>query len=275
MKRLTIYLVIFGISLLPNFLLAQMKFKSIGEKKPIYFQLGYSGTKGAFVWYKGQTQPIPLKLKSLDIDSSDRDSGQPNFNTYKWTEVYNGKVTGEYGFTEWPRNVEDIYYKRYSDGRVFKFKVDESEEYDGKSMALLHNVQFHFYSFYQDSLRIVYPNGIKKNFLLNPLPEDKDRARYVYVEDYNFDGIDDIAFSVTDGEGLVVAYDVFIYNKVTKQFTKLTAPAGAKGCGEFTNLKINAERKELSTTCKSGPRWLGYTYKFNSAGKLYLLKNEE
>lgn len=275
MKSLKIYLLIFGISLLPNLLLAQMKFKSIGEKKPIYFELGYSGTKGAFVWYKGQTQPIPLKFKSLDIDSSDRDSGQPNFNTYKWTEVYNGKVTGEYGFTEWPRNVDDIYYKRYSDGRVFKFEVDESEGYDGKSMALLHNVQFHFYSYYKDSLRIVYPNGIKKILMLNPLPEDRDRPRYVYIEDYNFDGLDDIAFSVTDGEGLVVAYDVFIYNKLSKQFTKLTTPDGAKGCGEFTNLKINAERKELSTTCKSGARWLGYTYKFNKAGKLYLVKDEE
>ena len=50
--------------------------------------------------------------------------------------MYKGKATGEYGFTEWPRNVADIYYKLYSDGRVFKFEIDEDKRYDGKSMAL-------------------------------------------------------------------------------------------------------------------------------------------
>ncbi|RZJ82165.1 MAG: hypothetical protein EOO47_01620 [Flavobacterium sp.] len=252
-----------------------MKLKSVGTQRPIYLEMGYTLDKGAFVWYKGQNEPIPLKIKSLTIDSSEKEAGQPNFTTYKWTEVYKGKAIGEYGFIEWPRHVDGFYYKRYSDGKVFNFEIYHEGTYDGKSMALVQNVQFHFYSFYRDSLSIVYPNGGKQQMELSPLPENRSQARYLYVQDYNFDGVDDIAFSVTDGEGLVVVFDVFIYNKTTKKFNRLLTPAGADDCGYLTNLELDKEKKQLSTTCKSGASWLGYTYKFNKLGKLVLVKGEE
>ena len=44
---------------------------------------------------------------------------------------------------------------------------------------------------------------------------------------------------------------------------------GVNECGAFANLKIDTKIKELSTTCKSGPRWFVYTYKFNKAGNLF------
>jgi hypothetical protein len=72
--------------------------------------LAFSVSKGAVVCYKGQKEPILLKLKVRDIDSSERESGQPDFYTFRYIEMYKGKATGEYGITEWPRNVDDIYY---------------------------------------------------------------------------------------------------------------------------------------------------------------------
>lgn len=254
--------------LLPISTFAQMKFKSVGIAKPIEFTFGFQHTEGAFVWYKGQKEPIALKLKALEIDSSERESGQPDFHYYRYTEMYNGKATGEYGITEWPRNVADIYYIRYKDGKKFKFDLLEKDEvYDGKSMVLLHGVQFHYYAFYKDSLTLVYPNGSKLKLLVNELDEDK--VRRVKIKDYNYDGIDDISFDITSGDGLHVAYNVFIYNPVTKKFNELKEPTG----GYFTNLKIDAEHKSLTTNTKSGPRWFTQTYKFNKLGKLIAIKS--
>ena len=265
-------IILSAVLLIPTISSAQMKLKSVGTAKPIELTLGWQHRKAAFVWYKGQKEPITLKFKSLEIDSSDRSSGQPNFDLYKFTEMYQGKATGEYGFTEWPRNVDDIYYTRYKDGKKFKFVLAEDDKaYDGKSMALLHQVQFHYYSFFQDSLTIVYPNGVKSKLLLNELSEGKSRR--LEIKDYNFDGIDDISFDITSGDGLNVAYDIFIYNKATKRFEKLMEPTG-RGCAEMVNLKINKQRKELTTICKSGPKWLSFTYKFNKAGKLVLISKE-
>ncbi|MFN0254067.1 XAC2610-related protein [Pedobacter ureilyticus] len=258
--------------LMPTIASAQMKLKSFGTAKPIELTLGWEDRKAAFVWYKGQKEPIALKFKSLTIDSSDRESGQPNFNSYTFTEMYQGKATGEYGFTEWPRNVDDIYYIRYKDGKKFKFELDEDDEtYDGKSMALLHQVQFHYYSFFKDSLKIVYPDGSTSNLLLNELDEGKNRR--MKVKDYNFDGVDDISFDITSADGLNVAYDIFIYNRTTKKFNKLMQPKNT-GCGEMVNLKIDKQRKELTTMCKSGPKWNSFTYKFNKVGKLVLVRED-
>lgn len=251
----------------PLLAFGQMTFKSIGTAKPFEFTFGFQHTKGAFVWYKGQKRPIALQLKSLEIDSSERESGQPDFYHYRYTEMYNGKATGEYGITEWPRNVDDIYYSRYKDGNKFKFTlVEDNEVYDGKSMVLLHGVQFHYYAYYKNSLTLVYPDGSKLNSLLNELEEDK--VRRVEIRDYNFDGIDDISFDITSGDGLHVAYNVFIYNPKTKKFSELKEPTG----GYFTNLKIDAKHKNLITNTKSGPRWFSQTYKFDKLGKLILVK---
>ena len=264
-----IKLIIYIALVLPISTFAQMKFKSIGTAKPIEFTFGFQHTKGAFVWYKGEKEPIALELKSIEIDSSERESGQPDFYYYRYTEMYNGKATGEYGITEWPRNVDDIYYIRYKDSKKFNFElVEDDEVYDGKSMVLLHGVQFHYYAFYKDSLTLVYPNGSKLNLLLNELDEDK--ARQVEIRDYNFDGVDDISFSSTSGDGLHVVYNVFIYNPLTKKFSELIEPIGAY----FTNLKVDIEHKNLTTNTKSGPQWFTQTYKFDNLGKLVLLKKQ-
>lgn len=258
--------------LMPMMATAQMKLKSIGLPKPIELTLGWQDRKAAFVWYKGQKEPIALKFKSLDIDSSEKASGQPNFDSYKFTEMYQGKATGEYGFTEWPRNVADIYYIRYKDGKKFKFELIEDDElYNGKSMALLHQVQFHYYSFFKDNLTIVYPNGSQSKLVLNELEEGKNRR--MEVQDYNFDGVDDISFNITSADGLNVVYDIFIFNKSTKRFEKLKEPAGI-GCAEMVNLKMDKQHKELTTMCKSGPKWNSFTYKFNQTGKLVLVRKE-
>jgi len=54
-----IKLIIYIALLLPLSMFAQMKFKSVGNPKPIEFTFGFQDKKGAFVWYKGKREPIP------------------------------------------------------------------------------------------------------------------------------------------------------------------------------------------------------------------------
>ncbi|MRX76553.1 hypothetical protein GJU39_10660 [Pedobacter petrophilus] len=253
-----------------------MKFKSVGTPKPIEFTFGFQDKKGAFVWYKEKKEPIPIKFKALDIDSADRESGQPDFYHYRYTEMYNGKASGEYGITEWPRNVDDIYYMRYKDGKKFKFELVEDEGmYDGKSMALLHGTQIHYYSFYGDNLRFVYPDRYQEKLILSKL--SKDKARHLEINDYNFDGLDDIAFGKDSFNGQKVVFDIhdiFIFNSKNKRFDKLQIPKSGT-LTYFSDLKINTNRKELTTKRKIGDRWNSYTYGFDKMGILVLIKNDK
>lgn len=247
------------------------KFNSIGEKKPFSLHFGWHNKKGAYVWYDGQKSPIALKLKHYERDTSQREDHQPDVEYYKWTELVNGKATGEYKLTSMLRTISDVEYLRYKDQRKFKFEIDENEKYEGKNMALLHGIQIHFYTFFKDDLIIKYPDLKEEKFKLYEVNEGK--PRYVYIDDYNFDGIDDIAFSVTDGEGLNVVYNVFIYNPTTKRFSPLKEPEDI-GCGYFNNLKVDKKAKKLAVTCKDNARWKTYIYKIDKTGKLVLQKPE-
>ncbi|WP_316795495.1 XAC2610-related protein [Pedobacter agri] len=258
-------------SLMPMLTFGQMKFRSVDTPKPIEFTFGFHPAKGAFVWYKGQKDPIALKLKSLDIDSSEREIGQPDFHFYKYSEVYQGKVTGEYGITEWPRNVDDIYYIRFKDAKKFRFELIKDDEfYSGKSMVLLKGVQIHFNAFYYNNVTFIYPNGKNIKHRLTQL--DKSQARRVEIKDYNFDGVDDISFETARGGGPNHSFDVFIYNPANKTFNKLVEPA--TGCGGFENLKVDQINKRLVTICKKETRETSFSYKFNPSGNLLLVKPE-
>ncbi|WP_316802462.1 XAC2610-related protein [Pedobacter nototheniae] len=247
------------------------KFNSVGIKKPFSFHIGWQNEKGGYVWYDGQKTPIPLKLKSYQRDTSQRQDHQPDIEYYKWTEIFDGKATGEYKLTLMLRTISDVEYLRYKDQKTFRFEIDDKEKYEGKNMALLHGVQFHFYTFFKDNLNIKYPDSKVEKYTLNEVNENK--PRYANIDDYNFDGVDDIAFSVADDEGLHVANNVFIYNPKLKRFFPLKEPQNS-GCGYFSNLKINKQSKKLSVTCKSGASWKSYTFKFNKAQKLVLQKQE-
>lgn len=174
--------------------------KSVGETKTFRLRI-YFGTngKGAFVQYHGQQGIIPLQVKSRTVDSTERKSGQPDFTTYVWNEVVNGKVTGNYGLTLGLREVLDIWYLRKKDGKRFSLEsiVQKSESYDGADQYLLHGALLSFNHTQDNQLRISYPDGTKKTMQL-PDFENPNQARQSIITDYNFDGYDDVAFSIPD-----------------------------------------------------------------------------
>lgn len=142
-----------------------------------------------------------------------------------------------------------------------------------KATILLHGVKLEYPVNDADELRFSYPDRSIKTVSLTELPYGG--SRHAEVADYNFDGIDDVAFSVPDaGMGVYRLYDIFIYNPVSKKFTQLQLPKlGKKVCDGLCDVRIDKKHKQLTTSCRGGASWHMDYYRYDKAGKLIWLKS--
>ncbi|MEG1592456.1 XAC2610-related protein [Chryseobacterium sp.] len=250
--------------------------KSVGEAKEFGLKI-YYGThgKGAFVQYKGQKGIIPLQIKSFNVDKSGREDGQPDFTSYIWEEIIDGKINGTYYLTEGLRDLFDVKYIRKKDNRTFKFEEDKTEKFDGVSKFLLHDVMIDYNIVYDDRLKFMYSNKQTVNLEL-PDMDNPNYSRQAIIEDYNFDGFDDISFSIPDGGmGVYRVFTVFIYNAKTKKFEKLIEPDFSKSkCECLCDLKMDKNKKIISSECRGGARWWKDLYQYK-AGKLVWVRSQE
>ena len=253
--------------------------KSVGEAKAFRLRI-YFGTqgKGAFVQYQGQKGIIPLQVKSRTVDSTERKSGQPDFTTYVWNEVVNGKVTGSYGLKLGLREILDIWYLRKKDGKRFSLKSTDqkSENYDGEDQYLLHGALLSFNHIKHDQLSIAYPGGKKKVMQL-PDFDNPNQVRQSVIADYNFDGYDDIAFSIPDaGMGVYRIFSIWLYNPKSRQFEKLPDPDYSRSnCSDLCDVRIDSKKKLLFTSCRGGASWWQDVYRFSSPNKLVWVKSSK
>jgi len=247
-------------------------FKSVGEAKEfrVTFYYGTKG-KGAFVQYAGQKGRIPLQIKKYTLDTSGRDDGQPDTDHYVWDEMIDGKVSGTYRLSLMKHTFFDVSYTRKKDNRIFKLEpVDEkTEKYDGSNQYLMHGVLISFNHFYNDRLTFDYGNGKKENIELLSI-ENPDTARQSIIEDYNFDGYDDVAFSVPDaGMGVYRMFTIYLYQPKTKRFVELKEPDYSRSrCSCLCDVKVNKTKKLLETGCRGGASWHKDTYRFDKNGIL-------
>jgi hypothetical protein len=284
MRKISLFLLLlFKISTLHS---QPFTFKSVGLAKAFQLTI-YFGTngKGAFVQYDGKTGILPLRLKnfsvalcqSLKIDKvkyrssqTDHATGQPKCTTYVWDEIVNGVVNGSYGLTTGPQQVTDIWYLRKKDGKRFKLElVNKTEKYDGNDKYLLHGNLLSFNHFGNDMLTISYRDGTKKMVGL-PEIDNPDHARQSVIEDYNFDGYHDIAFTVPDaGMGVYRIFSIWLFNPKSKHFEALPEPNYSKSnCSMLSDVTVDSKKKLLYSSCRGGAKWWSDAYRFSPTGKL-------
>ncbi|WP_435523725.1 XAC2610-related protein [Chryseobacterium indoltheticum] len=112
-----------------------------------------------------------------------------------------------------------MYQKK--DNRTFKFEEDKTEKFDGVSKFLLHDVIIDYNIFYDNHLKFIYPDKQIVNLELSDV-DSPNFSRHATINDYNFDGFDDISFSIPDaGMGVYRIFTVFLYNPETKNFKNL------------------------------------------------------
>ncbi|RQO32573.1 hypothetical protein DBR32_02965 [Taibaiella sp. KBW10] len=248
--------------------------QSKGQAKPFSLNIYYgSGGKGAFVQYSGHKGIIPLTIKSCVTDTSDGN----RFTSYIWNEVLEGKITGTYGLTEGLRTIEDAWYVRGRDQKKFILEhIEAPGKYDGVDQYLLHGTRIAFNHFYSDTLIFRYPD---KSVHIIELPEivQSGGARQSHIGDYNFDGYDDVAFSVSDaGMGVYQEFQIYVYDPVQKQFYRMKEPDYTKKshCACLCDVRLDARKKELSTACRGGARWWRDVWKYKGR-KLIYVRSEE
>ncbi|KAA0988567.1 hypothetical protein FQ192_16085 [Pseudomonas sp. ANT_J12] len=107
----------------------------LDEGSPVKFELRtyYDTTnklEGGFVKYASSGVPIPLVL--TDHQEEEVSPGRPWLATTMWTEVSEGKVTGEYEMVSQGVTVLSMTYTKKSNGKQYKFShiwnIDSSLE---------------------------------------------------------------------------------------------------------------------------------------------------
>lgn len=244
------------------------KFKTKEGVNPIALQLSWHNEgKGAAILYNGKNEPVMLKVKSYQKDTSDSAVGAQSEERFIWEEITKGRATGEFSVKMRDSTLYDMSYIRYSDRKKTDFDyIPDTTKYNVKSVAILHGVQFEFFSFYKQDLTLSYEDGESRRITLEECPEDK--PRYCEIADFNFDGIDDIGFVFTDETGLNLIYNIFIYNPLSKKFAPLILPDLEEDKFRILNPKFNATDKSLTVSYKSGPSWNSYLYKFGKNDQL-------
>lgn len=232
--------------------------------------------KGAFVQYSGQKGIIPLQIKSYRFDTMSREYGQPDEHVYVWNEIVNGKITGTYSLREGLRNITAAWYLRGKDKRKFDLELQEEKgKYDGVAKYLLYGTLIEFNHYYNDTLIFRYPNKTISTLILPEIIQPGG-ARQSHIADYNFDGYNDVAFSVADaGMGVYQQFIIYLYNPKYGQFYRLEEPGyNAKvKCSCLCNVAADEVKKELRTSCRGGARWWQDVWRYQN-NKLVWVRSE-
>ncbi|WP_412469187.1 XAC2610-related protein [Pedobacter sp. KLB.chiD] len=235
--------------------------KSTSGAKPFLMNIYYAdGGKGAYVKYLGQQGIIPLSLKNRTAQGKTSTSKV----SYIWDEVVEGKVTGVYKLSQEGSQVSAASYLRHKDHQLFKLEQVQNQE-DGfeKTGFLLNGVIISFSKGMDETLSFRYPDKITKTAHL-PGFDSPDPQRKGTIEDYNFDGYDDVAFSIPDaGMGVYRTFTIYLYNPVSKRFNLLAEPNDPRAkCSGFCDVTLDKKNKLLLTSCRGGATWWNNVYQY-------------
>ncbi|SIS33077.1 hypothetical protein SAMN05421639_102488 [Chryseobacterium shigense] len=275
MKKLFLF---FAMILYTAVLQAQpLTLKSIDATKEFRLKLYYGNAgKGAFVQYEGKQGIIPLRVKSYVLDTLQAKNNQPDRHYFVWEEMVNGKVHGTYQLLQMNNLIADASYIREQDRRHFLLELADDQIDDGYDKYLLHGAVISFNHFNNGNLLIEYPDGKKMTAEL-PFPDSPDAAQQSIIEDYNFDGYDDLAFAIPDaGMGVYHMFTIYLYNPGKKRFEKLAEPDYSQStCSCLCDVSVNKTSKQLQIGCRGGASWHQDTYGFDKKGVLKWISSTE
>ncbi|HSX71578.1 MAG TPA: hypothetical protein VLF16_11660, partial [Pseudomonas sp.] len=105
------------------------------------------------------------------------------------------------------------------------------------------------------------------------IPEANEAEPRFEVEDYDFDGHDDLGVSLSAGMVNQV-YHLYLYRPAQRRFELLTMPEtliDRLNCSGFWGLERKVEERALYSSCRSGPRWYHDAFRFDR-GRPWLYK---
>lgn len=91
------------------------------------------------------------------------------------------------------------------------------------------------------------------------------RPLSIVVNDFNFDGKEDIAFLHTDdGMGVYTSYEIYLFNPLRKKFVRMDIPpmSNASCDGGFSDVTLDNKHRRLISQCRGGANWWQDTWYF-------------
>ncbi len=243
--------------------------RSINQPKPFGLQL-YHGPDGkaAFVQYDSGEGIIPLKVERAQKGSVIQ---------YEWSEMVKDKMNGTYQLALQNGTVRSAWYERARDKRRFDLEAVPPKTKETVGKLLLHDVL------------ITYPiSAAESRFWLNDASgkgkvvntgnlDGLNTIRKAYVMDVNFDGYDDLAFSIPDaGMGVYQTFNIWLYDLRSKSF-KALQPANDKRskCDCLCDVTLDQQKKLIMTSCRGGARWWKDSYRINRNNQLIWVDSKE
>jgi hypothetical protein len=252
--------------------------KSVGESKPFSVRIfvGDNG-KGAFAQYMGRKGFIPLRLQKITIEKTGLAIPGSAGITYLWAELTDNKVSGQY-LLQVSSVKAHAWYHRYKDGRKFNLELADSNggNGDGQDKLFLHGMLLS-YSHSQSNLLTIERSGKQVQLIELPDIVSPGAKRLSTVADYNFDGFDDVAFSLPDaGMGVYREFSIWLYNPASRLFDQLQEPSYAQSqCAGITDVTLDSKNRLLLSSCRGSAKWWQDEYRFNGKNKLIWVKSRE
>jgi len=234
--------------------------------------------QAAFAQYKSQKGYMILNLRKFTTSVLTNTNRQPEGYYYQWDELIGKTVNGRYGIVEQLGKITDAWYICIRDGKQYKLTgTVTNAAIDQTQKLLLHNVKITFaYTGLDSQFMFSYPDGKVSSPNFSSL-DAEGLARSCYIKDYNFDGYDDIAFSIADaGMGVYQNFDIWLYEPNTKRFGPLKESQDPRAkCSGLCEVSINARQKLFFTACRGGARWWQDVYRFGKNNQLIWLRSSE
>ncbi|MCX3264853.1 hypothetical protein [Pedobacter agri] len=140
-----------------------------------------------------------LNLRKFTTSVLTNTNHQPEGYYYQRDELLGKKVNGRYGIVEHSGKITTAWYTRISDGKQFNLTgTVKNAAIDQMQKLLTHNVKITFaWTGLDSQFMFNYPDGMVSSPNFSSL-DAEGVSRSCYIKDYNFDGYNDIAFSIED-----------------------------------------------------------------------------
>lgn len=124
---------------------------------------------------------------------------------------------------------------------------------------------------------LIQPDGTPLVILSDTDIEGENASPVFQVNDFNYDGHDDLAVGISAGM-VDQSFDLYLYQPNTKSFARFEIPVELTdrlNCQGFWSIELRPKDKAIFSTCRGGPRWYHDILRIEPDGSVWISEQTE